>query len=52
MKKSLASYIACLISFLTDTSQRVRHAALGSIALFAEAFAEENATYNKLYAYD
>jgi hypothetical protein len=49
MSKELKTYAALVLSFLADSSQRVRHAALGTLALFAEAFAGNSKSYANMY---
>lgn len=49
MSKDLKTYAALVLSFLADANQRVRHAALGTLALFAEAFAGNSKSYANMY---
>lgn len=50
MKKDLLAYTSLISSFLSDPHQRVRHAALSALALFAETFADGGSAFKKMYA--
>ncbi len=42
MKRDIGTFVTLVLSHLTDAHQRVRHAAITSLALISETFSEDS----------